>query len=140
MDDPPHPTPPHDSHRPGVLLLFGGPLLVCMGVVLVGAAHAWLGLPLGVEFASEVWGFAKTAIAGTMVYLPFAAYVKRHNAAVAPPVQFPPPPVQRVRQQTGPGRATLAPGASTPRGRLTTGRHRLVIDLVDDEGDPEDET
>lgn len=116
---------PAHARPPGSLLLYGFPLALCFGVVLVGALHAALGMPLGEAWAGEVWSLAKTAITATMVYTPFAAYVQRKNedqARMAQLYQGPSPsrsshdlPLISIHPQHG--RATTGRQSVLPPGR-----------------------
>lgn len=139
-----HETCPEDlaeyEHRhavaraPGALVLFGGPLAICAGVVLVGALHAALGLPLGEAWAAEVWSLAKTAITATMVYVPFAGYVRRHNAAALRVYQ---PHAQTPIATRGPGGVSSPPSHGRPA-ISPTGRYRALLQRSPDDDDTDD--
>jgi hypothetical protein len=119
------------SGQPTALLLFGPPLILCAGVVLVAALHHALGAPLGAEWAAEVWSLAKTAIIATTVYTPFAAYVRRNNeAAVRAWEYMPPPPVGKLTRGAS---AEYSPPSQG--GRPTTGRQRALRQMTDDTDD-----
>ncbi len=70
------PAPPRPPSR---WIIFVPPLLLCLAVILVAAFHTWMGAPLGPEFAAEVWGYAKAAMAATVASGALGAYVVRNN-------------------------------------------------------------
>lgn len=92
------------------MLVFVPAFLVLVGVVLVGALHAFLGYPLGEAWAAEVWGLARTMIFPTLVAASFGIYVSRQGEAPGPHTL--PPGWQ------GPGPRSLRGGG--------TGGHRVI--------------
>ena len=70
---------PTTTRAPSALLLFGPPLLLCTGVVLLAWLHAWLGMPLGAEWAAKLWSMAEMAIVPTIAATAFGAWARRQN-------------------------------------------------------------
>lgn len=100
---------------PTAIVLFGPPLGICLGVVLVAAIHSALGNPLGPAWAAEVWEMAKMSIVPTIAATAFGAYVRRQNEHALQVLRS----VDRV---DGPE----ASGAARPRVRQT-GPHRTLV-------------
>ena len=57
--------------------------MAVMSLVLVGAAHAALGHPLGDKFGTELWDLVKSFGITLLAYGPFAGKVWASNAAIA---------------------------------------------------------
>lgn len=108
IDPPPKPTPPSRW------IIFVPPLLLCVGVILVAAFHTWMGAPFGLEWAGELWGLAKAAMAATVASGALGAYVVRNNErAWVQEAQRPitgPYPVVRQKLRSG-GYRSLPPAA-----------------------------
>lgn len=119
------------TRPPSALLLFGPPLLLCTGVVLLAALHAWLGMPLGAEWAAKLWSMAEMAIVPTIAATAFGAWARRQNDDT----------VRRMVQAAavtleGPGESAAARPRvrqTGPHRTLPSGRHRAIEAEVVDE-------
>lgn len=117
------------SRPPSALLLFGPPLILCTGVVLLAWLHAWLGMPLGAEWAAKLWSMAEMAIVPTIAATALSAWARRQNE-------------DNLRRliQTGafddPGESAAARPRvrqTGPHKTLPSGRHRAIEAEVVDE-------
>lgn len=114
---------------PPTWTMVAAPVALCLATVLVAWVHVALGSPLGPAWATEMWGWAKTAIAATVSASAFGVWAGRQNAANVAALRL-------ARQE-----AAAAMSASTlPRVRQTgphkvlqTGRQRVEPEVVDDE-------
>lgn len=111
------------TRAPSPWIVIGPAFLVLVGVVLVGALHAFLGHPLGETFALQVWDLARQMLFPTLVAASFGVYVTRQHA------------------DHGPHR--LPPGEGLPPRSLTptaqTDSYRVVqIAVVDEQADERD--
>lgn len=106
-------TPPTRIHSALLLLLY--PAAV-MGLVLVAAAHAALGSPLGATFGAELWDLVKSFLLTLVAYGPIAGRVHAVNRAQVadrnPPTSAYVYPHRGDRSQ--PIRARLPPSPSGP--------------------------
>lgn len=104
---------------PSAWVLFGAPLGICTGVVLLAWLHVFLGMPLGAEWAAKLWSLAESAIFPTVAATAFSAYVRQKNEhALRMMTRGDLPPdasgADRLRRrQTGPYRV-LGPGPRAP--------------------------
>lgn len=121
--------PAPTSRPPSALLLFGPPLILCTGVVLLAWLHAWLGMPLGAEWAAKLWSMAEMAIVPTIAATALSAWARRQNE-------------DNLRRliQTGafddPGESAAARPRvrqTGPHKTLPSGRHRAIEAEVVDE-------
>ena len=85
---------PSKSGAPSLALLLS-PFAVFLAAVCLGAVHRWLGEPLGVKFAGEVWDLTRNLGITMFAAGPFMHYVYKANAnaiaAAKTPAALPPP-------------------------------------------------